>query len=113
MTTALEPRVAFEPLRSLPGELRVALCLTDLEDKSLEILKLSDALGFQPPKFVSDNLGKVWAIVLQQFHNYEDDPQVVVDLWDTPMRQLWEACEPQAHLKMMINSNFKAGKISS
>jgi hypothetical protein len=113
MTTTLEPQTLFEPLRSLPGELRVALCLTDLEGKSLEILKLADSLGFESPKFVSDASGKVWAIILQQFHSYEDDPQIVVNAWDDQMRKIWEACEPQAHMKLLITTNFRAGRIAS
>jgi hypothetical protein len=113
MTATLEPRVLFEPLRSLPGELRVALCLTDLEEKSLDILKLADSLGFESPQFMSDEIGKVWAIILQQFHSYEDDPQIVVNEWDDQIRQIWEACEPRAHMKIMINSNFKGCRVSA
>lgn len=113
MTATLEPQILFEPLRSLPGELRVALCLTDLENKSLEILKLADTLGFESPKFYSDASGKVWAIILQQFHSFEDDPQIVVNAWDDQMRQIWEACEPQAHMKLLITSNFRAGRIAA
>jgi hypothetical protein len=112
MTATLEPQVLFEPLRSLPGEFRVALCLTDLEGKSLDVLKLADSLGFESPKFVSDASRKVWAIILQQFHNYETDSQVVND-WDEQMRQIWEACEPDAHMKLLITSNFRTSRIAA
>jgi hypothetical protein len=113
MTATLEPQIRFDPLRSLPGELRVALCLTDLEEKSLDILNLADSLGFESPQFVSDASGKVWVIILQQFHSYEDDPQIVVNAWDDQMRQIWEACEPRAHMKLLITSNFKACRVTA
>lgn len=98
----------FEPLRSQPGEFRVAVCLTDLEERAFEVLKLAEALGFESPKFVTDRDGDVWAIVLNQFHSYHADPQAVVEPWDSQMHELWQACEPQAELKMIISHNLEA-----
>ncbi|BAU15931.1 hypothetical protein LEP3755_64970 (plasmid) [Leptolyngbya sp. NIES-3755] len=98
----------FEPLRSQPGEFRVALCLTQLGDRAFEVLKLSESLGFDAPRFISDSAGDVWAIVLQQFHAYEADPLIVVDPWDDQLSQLWQACEPDAELAIVISHNFEA-----
>jgi len=98
----------FDPLRSQPGEFRVALCLSDLGERAFEVLKLSDSLGFESPRFVSDRSGSVWAIVLNQFHSYDSDPQVIVEPWDTQMHELWRACEPDAEVKVVISHNFEA-----
>lgn len=98
----------FDPLRTQAGEFRVAICLTQLGDRAFEILKLSESLGFDAPKFISDAAGDVWAIVLQQFHAYEADPMTVVDLWDDQLSQLWQACEPEAELVIVISHNFEA-----
>ncbi|MCU0548420.1 MAG: hypothetical protein MUC48_03645 [Leptolyngbya sp. Prado105] len=98
----------FDSLRTQPGEFRVALCLTQLGDRAFETLKLSESLGFDAPKFTSDATGAVWAIVLQQFHAYEADPMVVVDPWDDQLSQLWQACEPDAELAIVISHNFEA-----
>ncbi len=101
-------KLQFDPLRSQPGEFRVALSLTDLQEKAFEILKLAETLGFNSPKFVSDREGNVWAIVLEQFHRYDADPRVVVEAWDSQMHDLWKACEPNAELKMLIHHNLEA-----
>ena len=98
----------FEPLRSQPGEFRVALCLSQLRESAFEVLKLAESLGFESPKFISDSSGEVWAIVLQQFHRYDADPRVVVDPWDEQLLQIWQACEPDAELKLLISHNFEA-----
>lgn len=98
----------FDPLRSQPGEFRVAICLSDLEERAFEVLKLAETLGFESPKFVTDQLGSVWAIVLQQICPYDSDPRVVVEPWDSQMHELWLACEPHAELKVLIHHNFGA-----
>lgn len=98
----------FEPLRSQPGEFRVAICLEQLGERAFEILKIAESLNFDAPKFVSDKTGEVWAIVLQQFHPYDADPAVVVDPWDDSLHELWQACEPDAELKLVISHNFEA-----
>ncbi|MBW4619536.1 MAG: hypothetical protein KME17_09275 [Cyanosarcina radialis HA8281-LM2] len=98
----------FEPLRSQPGEFRVALCLSQLGESAFEVLKLAESLGFDSPKSIGDSAGEVWAIVLQQFHGYEADPRVVVDPWDERLSEMWQACEPDAELKLLISHNFEA-----
>jgi hypothetical protein len=98
----------FDPLRSQPGEFRVALCLSQLGELAFEVLKLAESLGFESPKFISDSSGEVWAIVLQQFSRYDADPRVVVDPWDERLSQLWQVCEPDAELKLLISHNFEA-----
>lgn len=98
----------FNPLRTQPGEFRVAICLTQLEDRAFEVLKRSESLGFDVPRCTSDAAGAVWAIVLQQFHAYEADPMVVVDPWDEQLSQLWQACEPDAELAIVISHNLEA-----
>ncbi|WNZ25389.1 hypothetical protein HJG54_22740 [Leptolyngbya sp. NK1-12] len=101
----------FNPLRTEPGEFRVALLVSELGDKALEILKLAESLGFANPKFVTytrlSGVVEVWAILLQQFHRYDADPSLVVDVWDEQLEQLWQACEPAAHTKLLIASNLQ------
>ncbi|MCY7285050.1 MAG: hypothetical protein LH679_16845 [Cyanobacteria bacterium CAN_BIN43] len=108
MTATFEPKTTFNPLRSVPGEFRVALCLTNLGEKALDVLKLAESLEFEAPKFTSDSSGNVWAIVLQQFHRYDSDPMVVVEPWDQQMSELWQACEPDAGANILISNNFEA-----
>ncbi|MER3436128.1 MAG: hypothetical protein C4288_22885 [Leptolyngbya sp. ERB_1_1] len=103
----------FDPLRSQPGEFRVAICLTQLSDRAFEVLKLSESLGFNIPRFISDATGDVWVIVLQQFHAYGADPMVVVDPWDDQLSQLWQACEPDAELAIVISHNFEAYQLDA
>jgi hypothetical protein len=98
----------FEPLRSQPGEFRVGLCLSQLGESAFEVLKLTESLGFESPKFISDSSGEVWAIVLQQFHRYDADPRIVIDPWDGQLSRIWQACEPDAELKLLISHNFEA-----
>lgn len=103
----------FGPLKSQPGEFRVALSLTQLGDRAFEVLKRSESLGFDVPRFSSDAGGEVWAIVLQQFHAYEADPVIVVDPWDEQLSQLWQACEPDAELAIVISHNFEAYQLDA
>ena len=101
-------KLQFDPLRSQLGEFRVAICLSDLEERAFEVLKLAETLGFDSPKFVTDRANNVWAIVLNQFHSYHADPHAVVEPYDSQMHELWLACEPHAELKMIIHHNFEA-----
>lgn len=98
----------FDPLKSQGGEFRVALCVSQLGDRAFEVLKLAESLGFNAPKFTSDAVGDVWAIVLQQFHAYDADPMVIVDPWDDQLSELWQACEPDAELVIVISHQFEA-----
>jgi hypothetical protein len=101
----------FNPLKTEKGEFRVALNLTALEDRSWELLTLSQELGLESPRFESyvDSTGfvEVWAIVLHSFHRFDADPRHVVDPWDEQLEALWQACGADAHLKMMISSNLE------
>jgi hypothetical protein len=106
--TSTMTKHSFEPLRSQPGEFRVSICLGQLGDQAFEVLKLAESLHFDTPKFVSDKTGEIWAIILQQFHPYHADPSVVVDPWDDSLYELWQACEPNAELKLLIHHNFQA-----
>lgn len=100
----------FHPIQGKRGEFRVALDLTELGDRAWEILALSQELGFEKPRFEThvrhSGAVEVWAIVLQQFHEYNSDPMVVVEPWDDQTSQLWQACEPDASLKLVILHNF-------
>ena len=103
----------FNPLKSQAGEFRVALCLTQLGDRAFEVLKLTEFLGFDAPKFTSDAAGDIWAIVLQQFHAYEADPRVIIDPWDDQLSDLWQACEPDAELAVVISHKFEAYQVDA
>jgi hypothetical protein len=102
----------FNPLQSQPGEFRVALHLSELGERAWEVLELSQQLGFEKPKFKTyvrqTGAVEVWAIVLQQFHRFDADPELVVDPWDQRLEQLWQACEPDAELKLVITTNLEA-----
>lgn len=103
----------FDPLKSQAGEFRVALCVSQLGDRALEVLKLAESLGFDTPKFTSDAMGDVWAIVLQQFHAYDADPMVIVDPWDDQLSELWQACEPNAELVIVISHQFEVYQLDA
>ncbi len=107
----------FNPLRTERGEFRVALNLTALGDKSWEVLTQSQQLGFEAPRFRAhvDGTGTVetWAIILQQSHRYDADPRIVVDSWDDRLHELWQACEPDAELKMTISANLEACHVAA
>jgi hypothetical protein len=100
----------FDPIRGKRGEFRVAIDLTELGDRAWEILSLSQQLGFNTPQFQThtrhSGAVEVWAIILQQFHPYEADTRHIVEPWDDQLSQLWQACEPDANLKLVILNNF-------
>ena len=101
----------FNPLKTEPGEFRVALLVSEIGVEALEILKLAETLGFDKPRFVThtrkSGAVEVWATLLQQFHRYDADPCLVVDVWDEQLEQLWQACEPDAHIKLLIAVNLQ------
>ena len=107
----------FNPLKTEAGEFRVALNLTALGDKAWEILSLSQQLGFPPPQFrtTSDGTGflEAWAVLLQQMHCYDADSRLVVDIWDEQLHELWQACEPDACLKLQIAVNLEDCQIAA
>lgn len=107
----------FNPLKTERGEFRVALNVTALSDRAWEVLSLSQQLGFEVPQFKSytDRTGytEVWAVILQQEHRYDADPRIVVDSWDDQLHELWQACEPDAELKMSISSNLEECQLAS
>lgn len=103
----------FEINRVQKGEYRIYLNLTLLGDKAFEILQLAASLGFDKPEFVTDPTysggaldGHVFAILFREFHQYEDDPDILFAHLDEKQYQLWEACEPDACLKLTISSRF-------
>ncbi|GEM_PF-925460 len=101
----------FNPLKTEMGEFRVALNLTALGDQAWDILSLSQQLGFAAPQFRTavDGTGfpETWAVILQQTHRYDADPRLVVDTWDDQLHELWQACEPDAYLKVQIAANLE------
>lgn len=100
----------FNPIQGKRGEFRVALHLSELGDRAWEILSLSQEIGFEKPRFEThirhSGAVEVWAIILQQFHQYDADPMVIVEPWDEQTHQLWEACGTDANLKIAILHNF-------
>jgi hypothetical protein len=95
--------VSFHPIRGDRGEFRVCLNLSELGDslrdggaeRAWDILAVSQDLGFEKPQFKThirhSGAVEVWAVLLQQFHRYDADTRLVVDLWDEPIDQLRQA----------------------
>ena len=108
---------SFDPLRTQQGEFRVALHLSELGDRAWEVLILAQALGFEVPKFETfirqSGAVEVWAVVLQQFHRYDADPRLIVDPCDEQMELLWQACQPDAELKMVISANLEQCRLAA
>lgn len=103
----------FEINRTQKGEYRIYLDLTKLGDKAFEVLQLAASLGFDKPEFVTDPTysggdldGHVFAILFREFHSYEADPEVLFEYLEDKKIDLWEACEPDAHLKFHVSYRF-------
>ncbi|MBW4475232.1 MAG: hypothetical protein KME45_33380 [Stenomitos rutilans HA7619-LM2] len=107
----------FHPLKTEAGEFRVALNLTALGDRAWEVLSLSQQLGFEAPQFKTyvDGVGspETWAVILQQSYRYDADPRLVVDPWDEQLHELWQACEPDACLKVQIAANLEECRLTA
>jgi hypothetical protein len=107
----------FNPIKGKHGEFRVALNLTELDDSSQndtecawDILTLSQALGFEKPYFAThirpSGAIEVWAVILQQFHRYDADTRLVVDVWDEPLDQLRQAIGVDNEFSLVVLYNF-------
>lgn len=105
-------KTQFHPLQGKKGEFRVALNLSELGDRAWEILSLSQQLGLGTPKFAGytreSGVIEVWAILLQQFHDYGADPAVVVDVWDDALAQLRQAIGQDNELNLIMLCNLQA-----
>lgn len=101
---------SFNPIRGDRGEFRVAMNLTELGDRAWDILALSQQLGFERPRFAShprqSGATEVWAVILQQFHRYDADTRLVVDVWDEPIDQLRQAIGVDSEFSLIVLYNF-------
>ena len=100
----------FNPIRGQRGEFRVGLNLTELGDRAWAVLSRSQELGFEPPQFKTylrhSEAVEVWAVILQQFHPYDADTRLVVDIWDEPLDQLRQAIGQDSEFSLMVLCNF-------
>jgi hypothetical protein len=108
----------FNPIKGKRGEFRVSLNLTELGDSlrdggaecAWDILALSQQLGFEKPYFAThirhSGAIEVWAVILQQFHHYDADTRLVVDVWDEPLDQLRQAIGVDNEFNLVVLYNF-------
>ncbi|MGV0028419.1 hypothetical protein [Phormidesmis priestleyi] len=101
---------SFNPIKGKAGEFRVALNLTELDDRAWEILTFSQQLGFNAPQFQTrtrhSGAVEVWAIILQQFHQYETDTRHIVDVWDNQIDELRRAIGADDEFNLVMLCNF-------
>ncbi|MBW4621191.1 MAG: hypothetical protein KME17_17765 [Cyanosarcina radialis HA8281-LM2] len=100
----------FNPIKGKRGEFRVALNITELGDRAWDLLSLSQQLGFEKPQFAThiwhSGAVEVWAVILQQFHQYDADSSLVVDVWDDRLDQLRQAIGPDNEFSLMVLCNL-------
>lgn len=115
----------FNPIKGKRGEFRISLNLTELGDslsfgtlrerdggaeRAWDILALSQQLGFEKPHFAThvrhSGAVEVWAVILQQFHRYDADTRLVVDVWDGPLDQLRQAIGADNEFSLVVLYNF-------
>ena len=101
---------SFNPIKGKAGEFRIALNLTELGDRSWDILSLSQQIGFQMPQFFThtrhSGVVEVWAVILQQFHKYDVNTNAVVDVWDDPIDALRRAIGTDNEFSLVMLCNF-------
>lgn len=100
----------FNPLKGQPGEFRVALNLSELDDRAWSLLERSQALGFKPPRFETytrrSGVVEVWAVLLQEFHDYHADTMPLVDPWDGALDELRQAIGAGHEFNLIVLYNF-------
>jgi hypothetical protein len=100
----------FNPIKGKRGEFRVSLNLTELGDRAWDILSLSQELRFEKPQFAihvrHSGAVEVWAVILQQFHQYDTDTRIVVDPWDEALDCLRQALGPDNEFSLVVLYNF-------
>ena len=101
---------AFNPIKGKRGEFRVSLNLTELGDRAWDLLALSQQLGFEKPHFAThirhSGAVEIWAVIVQQFHRYDADTRLVVDVWDEPLDQLRQAIGAENEFSLVVLYNF-------
>jgi hypothetical protein len=100
----------FDPIRGSRGEFRVAMNISELGDRAFELLAFSQELGFDKPKFAThtrhSGVTEIWAIVLQQFHDYYANSTPVIDPWDTQIDELRMAIGEGNEFNLITLFNF-------
>ena len=101
---------SFNPIRGDRGEFRVCLNVSELGERAWDILAVSQELGFEKPQFKThirqSGTVEVWAVLLQQFHRYDADTRLVVDVWDEPIDQLRQAIGQDNEFSLVVLYNF-------
>ncbi|PSB29917.1 hypothetical protein [Stenomitos frigidus] len=100
----------FNPLQGKPGEFRVALNLSELEERAWSLLERSQALGFKSPRFETytrrSGVVEIWAVLLQEFHDYYAATNPVVDQWDDALAELRQAIGAGHEFNLIVLCNF-------
>lgn len=101
---------SFNPIKGKSGEFRIALNLTELDDRAWEILSLSQQLGFNAPQFLThtrhSGAVEVWGVILQQFHQYDVDTRHIVDIWDDQIDELRTEIGTDNEFSLTMLCNF-------
>lgn len=100
----------WSPIVGKPGELRVSVNLTALELQAFQVMYRAGQLGFNTPIYVQrtreSGHSEVWAILLQEFHDYRANTNAVVDEWDTQIDALRREIGPSHTQKLILLCNF-------
>jgi hypothetical protein len=100
----------FDPIRGNRGEFRVAMNVSELGDRAFELLAFSQELGFDKPQFAThtrhSGVTEIWAVLLQQFHDYYADSSPVIDPWDDSIDALRIAIGEGNELNLITLFNF-------
>lgn len=103
-------KATFDPIRGSRGEFRVALNVSELGDRAFELLAISQEVGFDKPKFATytrhSGVTEIWAILLQQFHDYYADSTPVIDPWDKSIDALRTAIGEGNEFNLVTLFNF-------
>jgi hypothetical protein len=103
-------KAPFDPLRGKLGEFRVALNISEMGDRAFDVLALSQDVGFDKPQFVAhvrqSGVVEVWAVLLQQFHDYHGNSSAVIDPWDEAIDALRTAIGDDHHFNLITLFNF-------
>lgn len=91
----------WSPIVGRPGELRLSMNLTALGIQAYDALFLAGKLGFPMLEYAHRKTAsgqfEIWAILLQEFHDYRTNTNAVVDPWDAQIDELRSYLERDFH----------------